>query len=251
MLLKEKVVNVTRFFCGCAAFAAFASSLSAWAVTGEEILEHYDAIMSPVTFESVMQMTAQREDGTTRTYKMKSLKSGEEKFRMWFLGPAAVSGQEILRVGDNAWLYLPQLKRSSRIANRDSFQGGDFNNADVLRVNYKVDYKAVLLPSETADVHTVELTAKNQNTSYDTIILSVKKSDFMPVSGQYFGSSKKLLRSATFSDYKDFGKGYRRPGKVIMRNEVVKARFSELLFLEMKTGVDAPAQRFSLTDLGK
>ena len=75
------------------------------------------------------------------------LKRDADKFRVWFSEPASVKGQEILRLGDNSWVYLPNLKRATRIANRDSFQGGDFNNADVLRVNYTVDYDAVIVPS--------------------------------------------------------------------------------------------------------
>ncbi len=36
-----------------------------------------------------------------------------------------------------------------------------------------------------------------------------------------------------------------------MRNELVKARRSELVLKSMKLNVDAPAQRFSQADLGR
>jgi outer membrane lipoprotein-sorting protein len=219
--------------------------------TAEEILARYDAVMGPKTFDTETAMTAHREDGTERTYVMRMMKGENDKFRIWFLEPAAVKGQEMLRNGDNLWLYLPNLKRATRIANRDSFQGGDFNNADVLRVNYSADYTARLVPSDIADTWAVELKARNANTSYDSVKLWVRKSDAMPVKGQYFGTSGQMIRSAEFTDYKEFEKGYQRPGKVVMRNELVKSRSSELLVKSMKLNVDVPAQRFTQTDLGR
>lgn len=224
---------------------------SAGDFSADALLEKYDSIMGPENYESFAKMTAKREDGTVRTYDMRFVKKGTEKFRIWFKGPAAVAGQEVLRVGDNSWVYLPNLKRATRIANRDSFQGGDFNNADVLRVNYKADYSAVLGKSENAEQYLIELKAKNANTSYDVVKLWMRKSDSMPVRGEYYGTSGKILRSAEFSDYKEFSKGYRRPAKVIMRNELIKERFTELIMQSMNIGVVVPDQRFSLTDLGK
>jgi outer membrane lipoprotein-sorting protein len=219
--------------------------------SADQLLEKYDAIMGPESYDSTAKMTAKREDGSVRVYDMRFVKKGTEKFRIWFKGPASVAGQEVLRVGDNSWVYMPNLKRATRIANRDSFQGGDFNNADVLRVNYKADYTAALEKSDKPETHLVLLKSKNQNTSYDVIKLWIRKSDSMPVRGEYFGTSGKILRSAEFSDYKDFSKGYKRPAKVIMRNELIKERYTELLTQTMNVGFSAPDQRFTLPDLGK
>ena len=116
------------------------------APTADDLLKKYDAVMGPENFESITQMTAHRDDDSTRTYKMRVLKSGTEKFRLWFQEPAAVRGQEMLRQGENLWVYLPNLKKPTRLASRESFQGGDFNNADVLRVHYQTDYAAKIVP---------------------------------------------------------------------------------------------------------
>lgn len=219
--------------------------------TAADVLAKYDSIMGPATFESLAEMTATREDGTSRTYGMKFLKRDADKFRVWFSEPASVKGQEILRLGDNSWVYLPNLKRATRIANRDSFQGGDFNNADVLRVNYTADYDAVIVPSAAPENVTVELKAKSTETAYDKIRLIVRKSDLQPLKGEYFGTSGQMIRSATFSEHKEFEKGFVRPGRILMQNEVVKARKSEMVTKSFKLNVDAPPQRFMQADLGK
>jgi outer membrane lipoprotein-sorting protein len=219
--------------------------------TPEQLIATYDAAMAPDTYDGQAEMTSFREDGTQRTYAMRMLKAQDEKYRVWFTSPSSVKGQEILRSGQNMWVYLPNLKRATRIANRDSFQGGDFNNADILRVNYAKDYTAKLVPSTVADTWALELKAKNPDTAYDSIKLWVRKSDGLPVKGQYFGTSGQLQRSAEFSDYQELDKGYTRPTKVTMKNELVKTRRSELLFKSLKRNVEIPAQRFTQSDLGK
>ncbi|MCA2978750.1 MAG: outer membrane lipoprotein-sorting protein [Myxococcaceae bacterium] len=219
--------------------------------TADEILAKYDAVMGPSTFESQAEMTATREDGSTRTYAMRFLKRDADKFRVWFAEPASVKGQEVLRLGDNAWVYLPNLKRATRIANRDSFQGGDFNNADVLRVNYRADYDAKLVDSPVPDTWALKLKAKTPETAYDAITLIVRKRDLQPVRGEYYGTSGQLIRSATFSDWRELDKGFVRPARVVMQNEVVKARKTEMVTRTFKVNVDAPPQRFMQADLGK
>lgn len=219
--------------------------------SAEELLKKYDAIMGPPTFEVESKMTAWREDGSSRAYVMRMLRGDEDKFRIWFKEPASVRGQEMLRQGDNLWVYLPNLKRATRIANRESFQGGDFNNADVLRVNYTKDYTAQLVPSDVPDAWALDLKARNPNTSYDRIKLWLRKKDGQPLKGEYYGTSGQMLRSAEFSEPTEFQKGYTRPARVVMRNELVKSRRSELHFTAMKLDVKVPAQRFTQTDLGK
>ena len=219
--------------------------------TVAQLLEKYDAIMGPTQFEAEATMTATREDGSSRTYAMKFLKKDQDKFRLWFSDPAAVKGQEMLRNGDNLWVYIPNLKRATRVANRDNFQGGDFNNADVLRVNYAADYNGKLIDSGDPAAWCLELKAKSQETAYDSIKLWMRKSDYQPVKGQYYGTSGQMIRSAVFSEHKEFEKGFMRPARIVMQNELVKSRRSEMRTSRMTLKVDVPAQRFTQADLGK
>lgn len=235
------------------ALMALALSVPAFAAdpTVEDLLKKYDSVMGPASFEAETTMSATREDGSVRSYEMKFLKKDNDKFRLWFGAPASVKGQEMLRNGDSLWIYLPNLKRATRIASRDNFQGGDFNNADVLRVNYAADYTGTLIPSDVPETWLLQLKAKNPDTAYDSIKLYLRKSDQQPVKGQYFGTSGQMIRSAEFSDHKEFDKGYTRPAKVVMKNELVKTRKSEMVMKTVKLNVETPAQRFTQADLGK
>ncbi|MGC4068663.1 MAG: outer membrane lipoprotein-sorting protein [Polyangiaceae bacterium] len=218
--------------------------------TAAELVKRYDEVMAPASFDALLTMVAHRQDGTTRSYKLRALKAGTDKVRTWFFEPAAAKGQEMLRVGDNMWVYMPNLKRAIRIASRESFQGGDFNNGDMLRVNYVADYTAKLIASTDEQLWALELVAKTKEATYDKIKLWMTKSKRMPVRAEYYAASGKLLRSAKFEDVKSF-RGFERPARITMRNELATQRYTELTTLDIKVNVDAPAQKFVLDDLGR
>lgn len=215
------------------------------------LVRRYDAVMSPQFFEAQTVMVAHRDDGTTRTYKMKTQKSGKDKLRAQFLEPASAKGQEMLRNGENLWLWMPNLKRAVRVASRDSFMGGDFNNADVLRVNYEADYDASIDKSDpTGDI--LLLKAKTQSAAYDAIKLWMTRDKSpQPIKAEFYAASGKVLRRAEFSDVKDFGKGLVRPARIKMTNEISSGRWSEMSWDTVDVKDDIPAQRFVLDDLGR
>jgi CHAD domain-containing protein len=145
---------------------------------------------------------------------------------------------------------MPNLKRALRIASRESFQGGDFNNGDVLRVNYVADYNAKLVPSADDALFALELTAKSSEASYDRIQLWLRKDKRLPVKAEYYAASGKLLRSASFEGIKVF-RGLERPSLIVMRNELASKRFSEMTVVDMKVNAKVPTQKFVLDDLGR
>jgi outer membrane lipoprotein-sorting protein len=213
------------------------------------ILQRYDQVMGPAYFEGAASMTAHRSDGTERSYDMRYWKANEDKFRTAFDQPATARGQEILRVGDNFWVYMPNLKRAVRLAARESFMGGDFNNADVLRVNYSADYAPGLL-EEAPDRWVLELRSKTPSSAYDRIVLTVHKGDYLPLEGRFYAASGKELRSALFEEPRDFH-GHRRPSRITMRNSLEPGRWSVMRVLDFRVLPSLPATRFVLTELGK
>ena len=218
--------------------------------TAEELVKTYDAVMSPGAFRAQFDMVAHRQDGTTRQYSFKVVKSNDDKVRSYFLGPASAKGQEMLKVGDNLWVYMPNLKRAVRIASREGFQGGDFNNGDILRVSYVTDYTATLVPSDDESLWALDLVGKTAETTYDRVKLWMRKDKKLPVRAEYYAASGKLLRSATFGDVKTFH-GLERPSHIVMRNELATKRFTELTTVDMSLDAEAPPQLFVLDDLGR
>lgn len=241
-----------RFSAATVAFLSLAIPTLAAAAdpTAEQLLKRYDQVMSPRTFDGLLVMIAHRQDDTTRTYKFRALKSQDDKIRTWFFEPAAAKGQEMLRVEDNMWVYMPNLKRALRLASRESFQGGDFNNGDVLRVNYVADYNAKLIPAEDDKLWLLDLTAKSKEAAYDHIKLWMSKDKQQPAKAEYYAASGKMLRSAKFEEVKSFH-GLERPAHMTMRNELATKRYTEMMWLDLKLDLDVPAQKFVVDDLGR
>lgn len=225
------------------------------ALDAKALLKRYDEVMSPPAFEADSRMIAHRDDGSTRAYKMRIQKSGTDKLRSRFLEPASAKGQEMLRNGENLWLYMPNLKRAVRVASRDQFMGGDFNNADVLRVHYEADYTATLGKSDKPDEALLELKAKGPQVAYDAIKLwmNVAKGtkEAQPIRAEFYAASGKLLRSARYEDVKVLGDGWARPTKIVMKNELQPARWSEMTWDAGEIKKEISAQRFVLDDLGR
>jgi outer membrane lipoprotein-sorting protein len=228
----------------------------------EFLLTQFDRIMGSETLEATATMKSIREDGTERSYDMTLLKKGNNKFRVTFSKPASVTGQEILRVDEDSWLYLPKLKRTTRIANRESFQGGDFNNADILRASYVQDYAPQWLPANTSpseewkdksmekSLKKLLLTSRSENSSYAKVHLWLE-SYGMPLRAEFFGSSGKHLRTAIYLQPEKLDGKVLRPTLIEMQNEVAKMRKSNLKYHTLKTELSLDGRKFAASDLGK
>ena len=86
--------------------------------------------------------------------------------------------------------------------------------------------------------------------AYDRIKLWLSKSEVMPVRGEYYSESGKMLRMAEFSLVKTFT-GIKRPSRVVMKNMLAQKRFSEIVIEKMNVKVKPSQSQFVLDNLGR
>jgi outer membrane lipoprotein-sorting protein len=137
---------------------------------------------------------------------------GIDKTYVEFLSPRE-KGRHLLMVGDDMWVYLPDTSRPVRITPLERLSG-DASNGDVARTNYAADYTAVYLREEKAgevDCHVLELTAKRKGATYQRILYWLRAEDARPVRAEFYLTSGKHIKSATFDDYTQTG------GKMLLR----------------------------------
>ena len=72
-------------------------------------------------------------DGKKKEFTLFSVKKGLDKVAALFIAPASDKGRSTLRLGDNMWLYIPNVGKPIRITSLQSVVGGVFNNADILQ----------------------------------------------------------------------------------------------------------------------
>jgi outer membrane lipoprotein-sorting protein len=137
---------------------------------------------------------------------------GTDKTYVEFLTPRE-KGRHLLMVGDDMWVYLPDTSRPVRITPLERLSG-DASNGDVARTNYASDYSPVYLRSEKmgqVECHVLELTAKRKGATYQRILYWLRTEDARPLRAEFYLTSGKHIKTATFDDYAQIG------GKTLLR----------------------------------
>ena len=131
---------------------------------------------------------------------------GTEKSYIEFLSPRE-KGQHLLMLGDAMWIYLPDTSRPLRITPLERLSG-NASNGDVARTNYAIDYSAVYLRTEKVGeekCYVLELTARRKGSTYQRILYWLRVEDARPVRAEYYLTSGKHIKTATFDAYAMIG----------------------------------------------
>ena len=127
---------------------------------------------------------------------------GTDKTYVEFMSPRD-KGRHLLMLGDDMWIYLPDTSRPIRITPLERLSG-DASNGDVARTNYAVDYSPVYLRTEkqgSEQCFVLELKARRKGATYQRILYWLRVEDARPVRAEFFLTSGKHIKTATFDDY--------------------------------------------------
>ncbi len=230
-------------------FSGATSSLSA--ITANEILDKVDANM----VASTMKFTAELKisiSGSVRTKEFKGYSAGEDKAYMEFTSPSRDKGTRFLKLGDEFWMYLPNVGKAVKIAGhamRGSMMGSDFSYEDAVSNEELAETYDVLLEGEEkledANCYVLKLSLKEgAEGSYYTQKLWVSKESFLPVKTEYFSRSGKLMKDVQILEFKRIsGKNY--PTRIKMENKLRKNTWSEFVISDIQIGISIPANVFT------
>jgi outer membrane lipoprotein-sorting protein len=207
--------------------------IMAFALDGNEILKQVDKNLNPESFEMYRKLINIEPDGTKKEFVMFSVKKGKEKIASVFLSPASEKGRSTLRIGDNMWLYIPNVGKPIRITSLQSVTGGIFNNADIMRVDYNAEYNCEKI--ETSDQgYTLYLKAKLKNVAYETITMFIYSDTLLPYKIEAYAASGMLIKNLYFKKIKDFGNGIVRPSIIETDSPLYKGYKSYIVFANVK-----------------
>ena len=184
--------------------AVFLATGPANALTGEDILDKVDAVLSaPTDGTSAAKMTLEDKSGKT---KERSLKLWTRYFRDkddWsltkFVEPAEIRDLGFLTLADDKmYLYLPGFDRVRRIASharKESLAGSDLSNDDLSTGRY-VDHFSAKIKEETDGQYVLELTRKpGSNRIYPKSTVWVNKENFTIPKMELFDKNEKLWKT--------------------------------------------------------
>ena len=154
-------------------------ALPAFALDGTQLLKQIDRNLNPETFEMYRKLINVEPDGRKKEFVLFSVKKGMDKIAALFLEPASERGRSTLRVGENMWLYIPNVGKPIRITNLQAVIGGVFNNSDILQLDYAVEYDVEKV-EETGNEYFLQLKAKNKTVAYDRLKMWADKNKKLP-----------------------------------------------------------------------
>lgn len=137
---------------------------------------------------------------------------GTDKTYVEFMSPRE-KGRHLLMLGDDMWVYLPDTSRPVRITPLERLSG-DASNGDVARTNYATDYAAEFVGEEKVgkeDCDVLRLSARRKGATYQRILYWVRVEDARPVRAEFYLTSGKHIKSATFDEYRE------SDGKLLLR----------------------------------
>ncbi|HVC11565.1 MAG TPA: outer membrane lipoprotein-sorting protein [Burkholderiales bacterium] len=229
------------------ALCLVALPVTAAGLDGTQILQKVDRNLEPESYESYRKLTDIQPDGTQRESVLWTVKKGRDKILALFLSPPADKGRVTLRLGDNMWLYMPEVGKPIRITSLQSVTGSIFNNADILRIDYTAEYNVEGV-EERNDQYLLSLKAKTGDVAYDRLKMWVDKKDLLPATIECYAASGLLLKTLHFKDVKDFGGGIKRPATLETDSPLYKGYKSVMLWSGLKKA-DFPDEIFTLNYL--
>jgi len=224
-------------------------SSSGLALDGTEILKKVDANLQPESFESYRKLINIEPNGAKREFLLYTLKKGHDKIASLFLSPASEKGRATLRLGDNMWLYIPNVGKPIRITSLQSVVGGVFNNADIMRLDYNVEYDVRAL-EEKGNEYVLELKAKTGAVAYDRLKMWVDKKIVVPTKIECFAATGLLIKTLYFKEMKPFDDGILRPSVNETDSPLYKGYQSIIVYARVKKRI-VPDEVFTLEFLSR
>jgi hypothetical protein len=212
----------------------------------EDILARIDRNLTPESFASYRQLINIEPDGTRREYILFTVKKGRDKVASVFLSPASETGRATLRLDDNMWLYVPDVGKPIRITSLQSVVGGVFNNADIMRLDYHVEYSVAEM-EETGEEYVLDLRARSSSVAYDRLRMTATRDTLLPTRIEAFAASGLLIKTLYFKEPKVF-EGVLRP-TVIETDSPLHRGYRSIMIYASIEARDFPDEVFTLTFL--
>ena len=220
-------------------------ALPVYAIDGAALLKQVDRNLSPDSYESYRKLINIEPDGKKKEFTLFTVKKGIDKVGSLFIAPASEKGRSTLRLGDNMWLFIPNVGKPIRITSLQSVVGGVFNNADILQLDYTAEYDVEKV-EEKGGEYLLYLKAKTKTVAYDRLKIWADKKSVLPTKIECLTEANMLIKTLYFKDVKSFGGGITRPAVIETDSPLYKGYKSVMIFAGIKKR-DFKDEVFTLT----
>lgn len=208
-------------------------SSAAYAIDGNQLLRQIDRNLAPESYQLYRKLINIEPDGRKKEFVLFTVKKGKDRIAGIFVSPASEKGRSTLRLGENMWLFIPNVGKPVRITSLQSVIGGVFNNSDILQLDYSEEYSVTQVEDQGKE-YLLLLKAKTRTVAYDQLKMWVDKEKVSPTKIECLTEASMLIKTIYFKDIKDFGEGIVRPATVETDSPLYKGYKSVMLFAEFK-----------------
>ena len=209
-----------------------------------EILKKADEVRNPSdSYRMKVEVVSGKNESDRSVFEVAL--SGNTKTFIKTLEPARDHGRNMLMIDEDMWAYIPNLKRAVRVSLSQKLTG-QAANGDISRMRWSGDYDAKI-EKENKDQWQLFLTANRKGVTYDKIRVWIEKQNFRPLKADFLTPSGKVLKHATYDDYRP-RLGQVRPHAMRIVDAVRLDNRSVIRILDMEVK-NFPASTFSQTNL--
>ncbi|MDE2888223.1 MAG: outer membrane lipoprotein-sorting protein [Gemmatimonadota bacterium] len=188
-----------------------------------------------------------------RTLRMKMWTEGMRKTFVTILAPKKEAGTSTLRVGAEMWNYFPRINKVIKVPPSmmmGSWMGSDFTNDDLVKESsLAVDYQPAFGTTGNDSMYEIVLIPREETpTVWGRIVLTIRKSDLIPVSYVYFDESGDPMREMTLSGPRDFG-GRTLPAVLEMKPLKKEGHRTVIRYLDAQFDRGLPKDTFTRRNL--
>jgi outer membrane lipoprotein-sorting protein len=156
---------------------------------------------------------------------------GNNKTLTKVLGPKKNLGRNMLMIGENMWVYVPNIRRSVRISLSQKLTG-EASNGDISRMRWAGDYKHTIEKKDAKEWQ-LFLEANKKDLTYAKIRVWVDAKDKRPLKAEFLTLSGKIIKTATYEEYKKV-LGLTRPTKIHIVDNLKKDQYSDIFIDKME-----------------
>ncbi|MCW8911621.1 MAG: outer membrane lipoprotein-sorting protein [Gammaproteobacteria bacterium] len=202
------------------------------------------------TARLIMELKNKQGDTSIRHVRVKNLEvAGDgDKGMSIFDQPADVKGTAFLTYShslkaDEQWLYLPSLKRIKRISSKNKsgpFMGSEFayediSSQEVDKYTYKYIKDEII---NGINCFVIERYPAYEHSGYTRQIVWINQQEYRPEQIVFYDRKNSLLKTLTYSDYKQYLGKYWRADKMHMENhQTGKSTLLSWQDYQFKTGL--------------
>ncbi len=191
-----------------------------------------------------------------RTIEAKVWSKGTDRALILILKPVKETGTATLKAEDNIWNYLPKVERVIKVPTSmmmGAWMGSHFTNDDLVKESRMIrDYAITIsFDGERDGTGVWEFTLTplpEAAVVWGKILLEVRQADLMPVWQRYYDEEGKLVRTLTFSDYRQMD-GRLIPARMEMRPVDKPEEYTVVTYRELAFDVPLEDAFFSLQRL--